>query len=142
MICYFDTSAVIPLLIAEPNSPSCARLWTDADAVVTSRMLYAEAAAALAQAERMDRITADEHVDAIRSLEQLWPEFEMVEVNDAVVRRAAVIARSEALRGYDSVHCASADQVADADLLVASGDKKLLEACRSLGLTTADVNGP
>jgi uncharacterized protein len=140
MICYFDTSAVIPLLIAEPNSPTCVRLWTDADAVVTSRMLYAEASAALAQAERMDRIAADEHLGAIRSLEQLWPEFDLVEVDDAVVRRAAEIARSEALRGYDSVHCASADQVADADLIVASGDKKLLNACRSLGLTTADVN--
>jgi predicted nucleic acid-binding protein len=103
-------------------------------------MLYAEASAALAQAERMDRIAADEHLGAIRSLEQLWPEFDLVEVDDAVVRRAAEIARSEALRGYDSVHCASADQVADADLIVASGDKKLLNACRSLGLTTADVN--
>lgn len=44
------------------------------------------------------------------------------------------------MRGYDAVHCASAEQLADADLVVVAGDQKLLDACRSLGMAIADVN--
>jgi hypothetical protein len=36
VIGYFDTSAFVPLLIAEPSSGLCRRLWDDADVVVTT----------------------------------------------------------------------------------------------------------
>ncbi|MGH8828501.1 MAG: hypothetical protein ACRDVZ_13095, partial [Jiangellaceae bacterium] len=35
VIGYLDTSAFVPLLVAEPSSESCRRFWHDADAVVT-----------------------------------------------------------------------------------------------------------
>lgn len=50
MIGYLDASAFVPLLIAEPGSAACRRFWNDADSVVSSRLLYVETAAALAQA--------------------------------------------------------------------------------------------
>ena len=53
MIGYLDTSAFIPLLIDEPTSEACRRFWDDADVIVSSRLLYVETAAALAQAGRM-----------------------------------------------------------------------------------------
>jgi hypothetical protein len=65
VIGYLDTSIVVPLLVAEPTSESCQRFRDDADAVVPSRLLYVEAAA-LAQAQRMDRLTNDEHDEAVR----------------------------------------------------------------------------
>lgn len=139
MIGYFDTSALVPLLIAEPTSGSCRRLWDDADAVVTTRLSYAEAAAALAQALRLARLTERSYRAAMQILDQLWDEFEVVEVNDRIVRRAAQLAYTCALRGYDAVHCASAEQLDDSDLVVATGDRKLLAACLSLGMATADV---
>jgi predicted nucleic acid-binding protein len=69
-----------------------------------------------------------------------WVEFGIVEVDPRIVSRAAELAHSCALRGYDAVHCACAEQLADADLVVASGDGALLEACTSLGLATAAIN--
>jgi predicted nucleic acid-binding protein len=57
VIGYLDTSALVPLLIAEPTSAACRRFWDDADTVVFSRLLYVETAAALAQARRMDCLT-------------------------------------------------------------------------------------
>jgi hypothetical protein len=45
------------------------------------------------------------------------------------------------LRGYDAVHCASAEQIRDRDLVVASGGRALLAACSQLGLATADTAG-
>jgi len=60
----------------------------------------------------------------------------------ALVRRAAELADLLALLGYDAVHCASAEQLEDNDLVVASGDKRLLDAWKSLGLATFDTNAP
>jgi predicted nucleic acid-binding protein len=141
VIGYFDTSAFVPLLVAEPGSGFCRRLWDSSDAVVTSRLLYVETAAALAQALRLGRIVRRDHRAALRLLDEMWAEFDVVEADSLVVDRAAELAFSEALRGYDAVHCASAEQVDDDDLVVASGDHALLAACARLGISTADTSG-
>lgn len=139
MISYFDPSAFVPLLIAEPGSQFCRRLWDDADEVVTSRLLYVEAAAALAQGHRLGRLTANEHQAALRLHDRLWPELDVVDPDQDVIGRAAELSRQLALRGHDAVHTASAERVGADDLVVASGDRKLLAACAELGMATADT---
>jgi len=141
VIGYFDTSAFVPLVVAEPGSAFCRRFWDSSDTVVTSRLLYVETAAALAQALRLGRIARRDHGATLRLLDRMWAEFEVVEADSAVVDRAAELAYSEALRGYDAVHCASAEQIDDDDLVLASGDRALLAACARLGISTADTNG-
>lgn len=142
MIGYLDTSVFVPLLVAEPTSASCRRFWDDADAVVSSRLLYVETAAALAQARRMDRLTDDEHDACLQLLDRLWSEVDVGEVDEIVVTRAAVLAHRFALRGYDAVHCASAEQLDDDDLVAASGDQRLIGAWAELGMATFDPNEP
>ncbi|TCC56927.1 PIN domain-containing protein [Kribbella pittospori] len=142
MICYFDTSAFVPLLIPEPVSPVCRRLWDDADDVVTTRLLYVEAAAALARAVRCHRITHAREAEALGDLDRYWREMAVIDPTEPVVRRAAALASSQALRGYDAVHCATAETVDARDLLFASGDQKQLEAGEKLGFYIADVNEP
>ncbi len=56
--------------------------------------------------------------------------------------RAAELADRCALRGYDAIHCSSAEQLDDHDLVAASGDKRLLDAWRTLGVATFDANNP
>ncbi|HEY0640458.1 MAG TPA: type II toxin-antitoxin system VapC family toxin [Pseudonocardiaceae bacterium] len=137
---YLDTSAVVPLVVAETASDFCRELWDSADAVVTCRLTYVEAAAALAQAERLGRVEPPQRRAALSLLDRLWPEFDIVEVDDSLVRAAADVALRQALRGYDAVHCAAAVQLDAPDLVAASGDRKLLAAWRSLRLATADTN--
>jgi predicted nucleic acid-binding protein len=137
MIVYFDTSAFVPLLIIEPGSPLARDLWDSADEVVTTRLLYVEAAAALARAHRMGRITDLSHRAAVDSLDDLWRDFRIIEIDETVARRAAELADRHALRGYDAVHCASAERIDAPDLVVASGDKDVLTACTELALATA-----
>lgn len=139
MIIYFDTSAFIPLLTEEHGTPRSWELWEAADDVVTSRLMYVEAAAALARAHRMGRLTPRRHRAARAALDDLWRDFDVVEVDGELTRRAAEIAERCALRGYDAVQCASAEQVQQADLLVASNDKEMVTACADLGLATADL---
>jgi len=142
VIGYLDTSAFVPLLVAEPSSQACRRLWDDADTVASSRLLYVETAAALALARRLGRLSDAAHLHSIELLDQVWSEIDVVEVDDEVATRAADLARQLALRGYDAVHCASAEQLDDPELVAASGDGRLLAAWTELGLATFDTNKP
>jgi predicted nucleic acid-binding protein len=140
VIGYLDTSAFVPLLIAEPTSAACARFWDGADRVVTSRLTYVETAAALAQALRMNRITAADQRASLSSLDARWAELDVVEADDQLVREAAQLAHQLGLRGYDAVHCASAKQVADEELVAAAGDRPLLHAWFAAGIATYDTH--
>jgi predicted nucleic acid-binding protein len=140
VIGYLDTSAFVPLLIAEPTSPACRRFWDMADSVVTSRLSYVETAAALAQALRLNRITAREHRACLRSLDARWAELDVVEADDRLTRAAALLAHQLSLRGYDAVHCASATQIADDDVVAATGDRLLLQAWLTAGIATYDTH--
>jgi predicted nucleic acid-binding protein len=142
MLCYFDTSAFVPLLIQESSSAACRRLWDDAEDVATSRLLYVEAAAALAQAVRARRITVAREAAALRELDRFWRDFHVVEPTTQMIGRAAALTSSYCLRAYDAVHCAAAEQVNDDDLIFASGDRQQLKAGQSLGFSVADTNAP
>lgn len=142
MIGYFDTSAFVPLLLIEKTTFACRRFWDEADDVTSSQITYVETAAALAQAKRVDRLTLAQHRLCLDKLDELWIEVDVVEVDDALVRRAAELADVCALRGFDAVHCASAEQIAETDVVAATGDRRLIEAWRKLGVATFDPNRP
>ena len=60
----------------------------DCDWVVCIRLIYPEARAALAQAERLGRLTAGQLRGAATELDPLFEEIELIEVDDALARRA------------------------------------------------------
>jgi hypothetical protein len=140
LICYFDTSALIPLVVEEAGSRTAGRLWDEADHVVSSRLAYVEARAALAQAQRIDRIDAAGLRRAVAGLEVLIGDLDLVEVGAAIVHRAGELAELMALRGYDAVHLGSAESLADPDLVLVAGDRQLLRAAGELRIASADVN--
>lgn len=140
MIGYLDTSAFVPLLVGGPTSLACRRFWDDADDIVVCRILYVEAASALAQAARLGRIADNEFRRAMGTMDELWSEAEIVDIDEELVRVAADLAREHGLRGYDAVHCAAAATIADADLVAAAGDRALLRAWRAAGVATYDTS--
>lgn len=139
MIAYFDTSAVVPLLIAEPSSARAGSLWDAADRVVSVRLLYPETRAALAQAKRLGRLTARQLRGAVTEFDSLLDEIDIVEVDDAFARRAGELAEVRQLRGFHAVHLAAADRVRDPDVVVIAGDGALLEAATAEGLAVAEL---
>jgi predicted nucleic acid-binding protein len=142
VLCYFDTSAFVPLLIQEATSAACRRLWDDAEDVATSRLLYVEAAAVVAQAVRTRRITTAREAEALRELDRFWRDFYIVEPTAQAIGRAAALTSSHCLRAYDAVHCAAAEQINDYDLIFASGDRQQLKAGQALGFSVADTHAP
>jgi predicted nucleic acid-binding protein len=137
VIAYFDTSAVIPLVIGEPSSATCARVWNEAARSISVRLLYPEARAALARAERVGRITKSQHAAAVAELETLVREIDHVEITAQLARNAGDLAQAHQLRGYDAVHLAAAMAALDAELVLVTGDHDLAGAARSLGLPVA-----
>jgi uncharacterized protein len=140
VIAYFDTSALIPLLVDEPGSERAVRLWDAADNVVAVRLIYAEARAALAQATRTGRLAAADLVTAIDGLEALYASLDLLEVDAHLVRRAGELAQHHALRGYDAVHLAAAERVRDDAIVVVAGARGLCTAAGALGMAVAETS--
>lgn len=139
MIVYFDTSAIVPIVIEEPSSVAASRLWDEADRMVSSRLVYPECRAALAMARRLDRFGDDELRTAVGDLESLYQQLDIVEVTESLVRDAGSLAEQFALRGYDAVHLASAQLVHDPDTVLAAGDQNLLSAAEAMGLAISNL---
>jgi predicted nucleic acid-binding protein len=139
VIAYFDTSALIPLLIEEPGSVQAERLWDVADRVVSARLVYAEGRAALAQARRLGR--TDQHgLDRlVEQFDGLYRQIDRIELDEPLVRRAGAFAQEHHLRGYDAVHLAAADRIRDLETVLAAGDQQLCDAAHAIGLAVADT---
>ncbi len=137
MIAYFDTSALIPLVIGEPASSACSRLWNEATRVVSTRLIYPEARAALAQAQRMSRLTAVELKQAVDELDSIALEIGYIEVSAELAVSAGDLAQAHGLRGYDAVHLASAVLVNDEEIALVTGDRQLASAAQSIGISVA-----
>jgi predicted nucleic acid-binding protein len=140
MIAYFDTSAVVPLLIEEPWSERAGRVWDVATRVVSARLVYPEARAALALAQRLGRLSASQLRAAVEGLEGLDRQLDHVEITEGLATRAGDLAEAVGLRGYDAVHLAAAESLADEDLVVVAADGPLRSAAAELGMATAPLD--
>jgi uncharacterized protein len=137
VIAYFDTSALIPLLIEQPGSERSGRVWDAAEHVTSVRLIYAEARAALAQAARLGRVAADDLAVAIEELGSLYDQLDLLEVDDLLVRRAGELAQRHALRGYDAIHLAAAERVQNGTTVMVAGDGDLCAAAEVIGMAVA-----
>lgn len=132
MIAYLDTSAFVPMLVEEPTSEACIEIWDQADSVVSTRLLYVEASAALAR--------TDPGVRTLDRLDQLWGQIKVIEFEEVLMSAAAAAAFRFGLRGFDAVHFAAGTSIADGTAVLASAGTEILDAWKELGLSTFDPN--
>jgi len=74
---------------------------------------------------------------AVGLLDDLNAQVDHIKVTERLVRTAGALAEEQHLRGYDAVHLAAAQAVADANTIFASGDQQLIAAASQLGLIVA-----
>lgn len=103
-------------------------MWDRAKAVVSSQLIYPEARAAAAAAQRVGRIDARTLRAAVRAIDELCGELGVIGLDDALAHTAGALAERHALRGYDAVHLASATAIDDPDLVIATWDRELASA--------------
>lgn len=137
MIAYFDTSSLVPLLVDEPASVAAVRIWDTATVIFGVRLVYVEGHAALAMANRLGRLSSASMRVAQTELARRYEQMAIVDVSDALVRRAGALAEHHGLRGYDAVHLAAARSLSVEDLVFVSGDVQLGRAAVSEGLALA-----
>lgn len=125
---YLDTSALVKLVITEPESAALERWLSDRPNLVrvSSVMIRAEVPRA---AWRADPAALPDSYRMIRQIVE-------VELSDEVLGRAAGV-RPPALRAFDAVHLASALTLRRELTAFVAYDKKLLAAARDAGLPIA-----
>lgn len=134
---YFDSSALVKLVLDEPGSDLAATLWNACDAALSSRLAYPEVCAAIAAAGRNHDLTKSQATAAAAAWEECWAWMRPVEMTVAVGRHAGELARSHGLRGADAVHLASALAIGMTDVTVAVWDRRLHAGAAHLGLSVA-----
>lgn len=139
MIAYFDTSAIVPLLIDETGSPTAGDIWDRADRLVSVRLAHVETRAALSQAARLRRISPQHLSSSVRELKDLFNQIDVIDVDEDLISEAGDLTEDQGLRAYDAVHLAAALRVADLDLIVVAGDRALLAAADAVGVSVAAI---
>jgi predicted nucleic acid-binding protein len=136
VIAYFDTSALIKVILTEQESQVASRAWEAADTRLTSRVTYPEARAALAAAQRVGRLTRSGLARAKRTLEERVTETDVVELGGDVSRLAGDVAERFAVRGFDAIHLASALVLEADEAVFVTWDDAQAAAAREAGLRT------
>lgn len=137
---YFDSSALVKLLVEETGSDLVAELWDNCDAALSSRLAYPEVRAALAASARNHDLDNDDLLAVERIWEEFWAATRPVELTPTVERQAGQLAKSHALRGADAVHLASVLAINDPDLVVAVWGRRLHAGALATGVQVAPAN--
>ncbi len=134
---YLDTCAAVKLYVDEVFSTEMRALVRDQPVVLCHDIGYVEMRAALAMAERLQRIDTEAHALIRERFERHWLRFSRIGVDEALLMRAADLAEGFALRAYDSLHLAAADRVFRSlpnQFLFVSFDRALCRSAHLLGM--------
>jgi len=108
LILYLDTSAWVKLYVREPGSKELRAYTAKAETMAVSAVAYPEARAAFARLKVQGISTEAKHRQRLAQLNLDWENLLRIELVPAVVRTAGDLAEVYGLRGFDSIHLASA----------------------------------
>ena len=108
MIVYLDTSSLVKLYVEEDESSKVDVLVKSSEVTATSLLAYAEARAAFARRFREKAFTTDEYNRLKEFFDKDWSRYLILSVTGDMIRLAGDLAEKHALRGFDSIHLASA----------------------------------
>lgn len=137
MILYLDTSALVKLYVREGGSTEVQGWVRSADAIATSIVAYAEARAAFSRVLRSGATSNSQHQRRVSQFNQDWSDMLRVELQSTLARNAGELAEIHGLRGFDSIHLASAlwlRDKAEQELSFAAFDQRLCEEAARAGL--------
>jgi predicted nucleic acid-binding protein len=121
---YLDASALVKLIVAEPESGALRRYLGERPRIISSRIVEVELRRAVA---RQDEIDAGDRVSSLIAT------VELLELNAEVARRAGELTPAT-LRSLDAIHLASALVIAPEVDAVVAYDTRLAAAARAAGL--------
>ncbi len=124
---YLDSSAIVKLAVAEPESAALRRHLRRRRPLISSALARTEVLRALQPA-------GDQAIAAGRDVLR---RIELVRINDRILDTAGLLAPTE-LRSLDAIHLATAQQLGNALGHLVAYDDRLLRSAQQLGLKTAN----
>jgi len=123
---YIDSSAIVKLAVAEPESKALRRYLSRRQPLVSSALARTEVARAL-MPSGPEAVARGE--DALRRIQ-------LLRINDRVLADAGWIEPAE-LRSLDAIHLASARQLGPSVRQIVTYDERMAEAARASGWSVA-----
>jgi predicted nucleic acid-binding protein len=121
---YVDSSAIVKLVVAEPESRALRRYVARRQPLVSSALARTEVARALLPSG----------ADAVARGEEALRRIQLLRINDRVVREAGRI-QPAGLRSLDAIHLASARAMGTSVRQIVTYDERMAEAAESGGLS-------
>lgn len=138
---YWDTSAILPLIVDEPARPRQLELYEEDPQIVAWWATPVELASAIARREREGAIGAEDADAALKAVKRLAAAWHEIVAIDAVRRTAERLLRVHPLRAADSLQLSAALIAANHDpatLEMVCLDSRLAAAARREGFTVID----
>lgn len=123
---YVDSSAIVKLVVAEPESKALRRYLARRQPLVSSALARTEVARALMPAG----------AEAVARGHQALRSIELLRVNDRVLSEAGRMEPAE-LRSLDAVHLASVSQLGGTVKQIVTYDQRMAGAAAALGWSVA-----
>lgn len=123
---YLDSSALVKLAIAEPESGALRRHLRRRKELVSSALARTEVLRALS-------LEGEEGIARGRAV---LGRVQLLRLNDRILNAAGVLLPSD-LRSLDAIHLVTAQQLGSDLSQIVTYDERMLEAAESLGLKTA-----
>jgi predicted nucleic acid-binding protein len=123
---YLDSSAIVKLVVAEPESKALRRYLSHRQPLVSSALARTEVARALLPSG----------ADAVARGEEALRRIQLLRVNDRVLREAGRMQPAE-LRSLNAIHLASANEMGTSVRQIVTYDERMAEAAKAGGLSVA-----
>ena len=123
---YIDSSAIVKLVVAEPESNVLRRYLSRRQPLVSSALARTEVARALLPSGP----------EALARGEDALRRIQLLRVNDRVLSEAGRMEPAE-LRSLDAIHLASASQLGPSVTRIVTYDERMAEAARAIGWSVA-----
>lgn len=145
MIGYLDAGALVKRYVDEPGSELVRDFLDEVEVAASVTVSRVEVNAALAKAVRVGALEAEEALTCRRLAGRDWIHLVRLPVIEATLDRAATLAWSENLRGYDAVQLAAAagwQEALDQPVAFATFDARLWAAAARRGLVSFPADLP
>jgi predicted nucleic acid-binding protein len=123
---YVDSSAIVKLVVAEPESKELRRYLARRQPLVSSALARTEVVRALMPSGE----------DAVARGQEVLRRVQLLRVNDWVLTEAGRLKPTE-LRSLDAIHLASASQLGASVGQIVTYDERMAEAAKAIGWSVA-----
>ena len=142
---YWDSSAIVPLLLEEPTTASLISLYRDDPVLLSWWGTGVECVSALARLERTGDLSPDAVTTAMTRLKKIRSAWQEVEPTDRIRETATRLLRVHNLRAADSLQLAAAFAASEGrppSLDFVCLDERLILAAQREGFPVISMTNP